>query len=549
MMSRQVYIYIALILMAVLLSLPAGAQDNILTNGGFEGNYSADSTGVPELNFAPGWRGWWTETPKTAVWQNERPNGYPHTGSTKRSGNRSQNVGRGFATFTAAASQTIQVNPGDRLRGSAWVYIENAGDKGARARVGFGNNGITNPQDSSITWSPFMRDVNSWQQVVVEFTATTANVTFFVFMTQDAPNDPNQFYIDDASVVVIGQGPVPTTIPPTSAESPTPTLVPTNTPPPFVPFVNPQAPNEQGQLIHSVISGDTLISIAVAYGVPASIIREQNGLQTDILQIGQQLLIREAVPATNPPPVQVVATQPPTATPVAVGVVPTATGIAIQVAPPTATGFVVQAAPPTVTPNINPPQPAATENIAPPTIQPAVVLPTITLTPASGAVATGNTGFQGDPSPQQAVLCGFIYNDANESATFETGESFVGGGTITLQAIDGTEIGRATTPENEFCFDPVEPGRYTISIVPPQGFNSTTANSLLTEPGGGVRFRTAFGVAQGTEVASAPPAATSIGGDSGTSDVAPSLLPAQIDPVSIVGTIMITFARALMAGG
>jgi LysM repeat protein len=66
--------------------------------------------------------------------------------------------------------------------------------------------------------------------------------------------------------------------------------------PQYAPFVKTQAPQSDGSIVHTVVAGDTLSSIAVAYHVTVAQIRALNNLDPDnsVLQIGQKLLIQPA---------------------------------------------------------------------------------------------------------------------------------------------------------------------------------------------------------------------------------------------------------------
>lgn len=84
----------------------------------------------------------------------------------------------------------------------------------------------------------------------------------------------------------------------------------------------------QGPLIHTVEAGQTLLGIALAYGVELETLLELNGLQTtSIIHPGDQILIRPAAPTPTPSPTS---TPPPTPTtrprPTAMPLTPTAVG-------------------------------------------------------------------------------------------------------------------------------------------------------------------------------------------------------------------------------
>lgn len=60
-------------------------------------------------------------------------------------------------------------------------------------------------------------------------------------------------------------------------------------------------PNYDGYIYHKVQSGQTLFYIALAYGVTVDYIKEQNGLTSDEITIGQTLKIKEAPTPTLTP--------------------------------------------------------------------------------------------------------------------------------------------------------------------------------------------------------------------------------------------------------
>lgn len=72
---------------------------------------------------------------------------------------------------------------------------------------------------------------------------------------------------------------------------------------PYEPLIT-STPNEDGSIIHIVKYGETLWSIAIAYGVSIDEIRQLNGLGADstVIQIGQKLLIRMAYTITPTAP-------------------------------------------------------------------------------------------------------------------------------------------------------------------------------------------------------------------------------------------------------
>lgn len=60
-------------------------------------------------------------------------------------------------------------------------------------------------------------------------------------------------------------------------------------------------PRPDGSIVHTVQEGDTLFGLALLYGVSVDQIRTLNGLESDLLRIGQELLIVPAQATPTPP--------------------------------------------------------------------------------------------------------------------------------------------------------------------------------------------------------------------------------------------------------
>jgi LysM repeat protein len=130
-----------------------------------------------------------------------------------------------------------------------------------------------------------------------------------------------------------------------------------------VPFVTPQGAQPDGSIIHVVQEGDTLASIAVAYGITLTELRRLNNIPPEefVIRIGQRLIIKTPAPNVT----YIVVTATPTPDP---NLSPT----------PTATPFIVL---PTNTPIGVIPITVIPITIAPST--PAAINPTATPTPAA----------------------------------------------------------------------------------------------------------------------------------------------------------------------
>jgi LysM repeat protein len=75
------------------------------------------------------------------------------------------------------------------------------------------------------------------------------------------------------------------------------------------------SPNADGKIIHTVKLGQALWSIAVAYDTTPAQIKAVNGLTSDIITVGQELVIQVAYTPT-PSPTATLTPRPPTRTPI-----------------------------------------------------------------------------------------------------------------------------------------------------------------------------------------------------------------------------------------
>ena len=294
--GRSVFIIMTFCLLSL---LPVQAQQNLLQNPSFEGDYVGQQ-GRGDFTFPAPWEGWFTESPHDEYWMNVVPTGYPHHGPFRQSGDTSLSIAKGSGSFTAAVLQRVgNIPAGAVLRGTAYVYMENNEGTNAQVRIGIGSN-IGNNVTGAVTWSEWEKRVRGMHQISVEHVATGGEVSLIIYTTQTWPNDPNAVYVDDAELLIVGQGTAPTegggggggnNAAPVEVEVSRPS---------GVPFVSAQKPSGDGNITHVVGSGDTIAAISVAYGVKIDTILALNGLErSSFLQLGQQLLI--ATPDPNQP--------------------------------------------------------------------------------------------------------------------------------------------------------------------------------------------------------------------------------------------------------
>jgi LysM repeat protein len=105
-------------------------------------------------------------------------------------------------------------------------------------------------------------------------------------------------------------------------------------------FVQTATPNPDGTVVHVVRSGQTLIGIAIAYGVTVADIKNLNNLTSDVIYVGDKLIIRAmntpgpttTATATTTPTRAATATRHPTRTPTA-SVTPVVTELASKADP------------------------------------------------------------------------------------------------------------------------------------------------------------------------------------------------------------------------
>lgn len=355
---------IAGLLMAIsLLAAPLVAQENLLTNPGFEEPF-VEFEGSPARQVAEGWTPWHIPPAAGAPsFANRQPEYNPVAPARDRirSGSNAQEIFSFFATHNGGVYQRVtQITPGDTLRFSVYAYVwsttyderevsEEDGD--VTVEVGIDPTGGTDPTSINIVWSPPIEQYNAYSQYVVETTATSDSATVFVRTIVGVPVKHNAIYLDDAAFVVTSSAEVTATS--TSTTQPA-TVAPTETDMPAstaTPIPQDASPTPEG--------AETAVgSIATATTVPPT-------------------TTFTSVPPTASPTVVVVAT---TAMPIATATTQPAT-MTFTPLPPAATATFQPTStplPPTVT-TVAPVQPTVTqEGVVPPSATP---LPTSTRPP------------------------------------------------------------------------------------------------------------------------------------------------------------------------
>lgn len=289
-------------------SAPALADGpNLLVNPGFESPFVKQccqtapeyfpNTPIDEVQVAAGWLGWWLEP-------NQDPN---HPGSCDnrpgctlawhrpewreancgevcanriRSGSNAQKYFTFFSVHEAGMYQRVTgITPGQRVRFSVYMqawsthsdYGPSSGQQSMGMRVGIDPFGGTNPYSGNIQWTPVNDVYDAWGFYAIEAVAQTGAVTVFTRSLPHYGFQHNDIYVDDASLVVVGAGPV------TNPGAPAPTAAPTQAPTGFR---------------YVVVPGDNYYRIARKFGVTVNSILQANPTATpNLLRVGQVLTI------------------------------------------------------------------------------------------------------------------------------------------------------------------------------------------------------------------------------------------------------------------
>jgi LysM repeat protein len=353
---------VALLLSTLLAAVPASVMTpvmaqtgptNLLVNGDFEAWDWTNpgwpfQNGIPEVQIAPGWRAFHVDRAPEGVsmpqnwkrpeFRDVKAAEYPYR---VRSGLLAQKYFTFGGQHIAGLYQQVgNITPGTQLRFTIYMqtwscmpsatqwndcptgHLSNSPSP-MHTRVGIDPVGGTNPWSPTIVWSPEIDAYDQWTRFQVEAVAGASTVTVFTYSYPDW-NDHvfrihNDVYVDDGSLIALNQVPVVETPVPPEPEAtpdpsqPTPIPADTATPAPTAtagPTATPAAtptPRPDGATIHVVVEGDSLLAIALQYGVTMEKLQELNALaDVNFLSIGQELVIAttgSAAPASPPEPV------------------------------------------------------------------------------------------------------------------------------------------------------------------------------------------------------------------------------------------------------
>ncbi len=449
----------------VLAALPATAappaQTNLVTNPSLE----TFSNGV-----ATGWEPWWqtiTNPGDGSLNYALKPDFVSEANPVfVQAGGASQHIGRNWdpwhagirQTITVPAGATVRITAAGRVRASSEDYPAPSDSAvQARLQVGAEPNGSIDWAASTVKWSGQGNPHDAWGTLTVDVTAGAAGKVT-IFLSADFRGD-SRFHLDvwwdNVSATVVGTTPANTQAPgatsPPAATTTGGNTQPTSPPPASTAFLTP-TPDADGNIIYVVQEGDTLWGISAITGVSVDQLRALNGLTSDIISVGQRLIIAQAAPSASATP-----TTDPSA--------------------------------PTADPNAT----ATTDPAAPPP----------TLTPAATELA------QATEEARTGTVCALLYNDENGNGVRDATEALLPGGQLSVVDIaSGAPVQAYTTDglNEPHCFADLPEGQYTISSAAPAGYNPTTVTSTPLDVSAGSTSALEFGAQPSAAVIDQPPA-------------------------------------------
>ena len=462
----------AVLLPALASAGPAALPPNqggpeLLKNPGLDGPAfqpqccGADGQPINKVLVAEGWTAWWLDLPPAYVvapdncekeskwscyWVRPEFVDSARTGVASRirsGGNAQTYFSSGYMHEAGLYQRVTGITPGTRLSFSvymsAWICMEDSACPGGlvsdqpstmHMRVGLDPTGGTDPFSANIVWSGEMDSFDRWSQYSVEAIVQADSVTVFTHSRPEwmARRSHNDVYVDEASLVKVGEGTVAVTATATSStgpEQPTPTSQPDAVQPTSTPATAPvtqtpaatgtpvatRTPRPDGAVVHVVQSGDTLYGISLQYNVPLDDLYKLNNLTREsILSVGQEIVVQVGQGTAAAPP--------PTSAP-----------------KPTDT-----------------PQAASSKSpLATPTPPPSVSQPTVT--------------------PVQGGLCLAAFEDTNSNTVRDGNEPSLAGVTFIILS-GGSDAARYTADGStqSYCLTTLPPGAYSVEVTLPAGY-------------------------------------------------------------------------------
>lgn len=442
------------------------AQENLLTNPGFEGGYF-NQDGIPEIAVPNGWKMHWLDgqtfprsngaaaRPETVVW-NIKDAPESEQSLFFRDGSYALKIFKGWAPVYAAISQDVTgLEVGRKYRLAAPVYIDIVETYSNRkhapedldagqVRLGAAPTGTAWLDEDNInysglwtagTTSPFYL---SYPVFIHDFTATSENMTIWVEMGSKQPYINNGFFIDGLSLTALEEVDPNVSAGASSSSSGSantgaPIVAgPTSTPAPTA------TPRSDGAVIHVVQAGDTFWSLAIQYAPTMGITAEEALITIPELNNN---------PAFFNPGDELIIVPP--------GKVPTPE--------PTADASAEE---PT-------PEAAPTEEIA--------------VESAEETVADAET---------TNGVCVIVYEDKDGDAVyFLENENLLPNAAVSLFQDGNSKASYVTDGINEpFCFENLDTGTYQVQVFPPAGYQATTPESWAVAVSNGVIIPVTFGL-------------------------------------------------------
>lgn len=249
---RPIVLLIALAFIAVAYAThPAYAQDNLLQNPGFEGNYTAWLPQYGTAQMAANWTPWWVEDGNhEPLWAQPeyKPAERQFFPSRVVDGERAQQYFTFFKSHYAGMYQQVfNVTPGQTYRFTIWTQVwsstETAGDTSVgpanpRLHIGIDPTGAAWPgavgsAPPTVVWSGEVSMtcvIDNWCPVSIDVTAQNDVITVYTRSSPDFANIHNDLYFDAASLTLVGPPPTATPLPTNTPGPATDTPVPTDTP-------------------------------------------------------------------------------------------------------------------------------------------------------------------------------------------------------------------------------------------------------------------------------------------------------------------------------
>ncbi|MEZ4517075.1 MAG: LysM peptidoglycan-binding domain-containing protein [Chloroflexota bacterium] len=310
--------------------------------------------------------------------------------------------------------------------------------------------------------------------------ATQPDMTVWIEMASTYPYPNNGFFLDLPGLYALNE----TAAVPQAAVSGGTAAVAAQPAAPL-PTIAPPEPREDGSVVHTVQSGDTLWVIAIQYAdslgktpeETLAYLEEINNLST-FLNVGDEILISPATsgaPAEEAPATDETTTDDVAATPEAP--VEGETGETVAEAP------------------VEGEVPAEGEVVAEATAAPeGVVLETAPETAPAEVIA--------------GTICVAAFDDANANGLREAEEPLVANAAIAIARGGATVSTYITDGMSEpYCFTLAEPDSYQMTIYPPADYTPTTESSWAVAVANGESYTVSFGLQSAQAVASTDNAA------------------------------------------